>query len=187
MFLTDKLPQPNYEKRANRKNNSFTDDKNELPDIKLNQRGTISKKKSEKKSDKANNDNKSYNEDVQARQSSEKIISISRNVVNSEENKNNMNGKILDQDLQVPKKRRKIENNDRSLDNLINQNIYNSAIGGIGNSNNIKVVKSENYDGNNSLIIKDKSPKEESPKNKKKNKENIMLPNIKNQNSYDLR
>lgn len=181
LFLTDKLPQPNYEKRPNRKNNSFTDEKTELPDIKLNQKANVSKRKNEKKSDTDNSDinNINYKKDSSdERNSAEKKNNylpsheLSKNILNTEENN-------IDIDTQVGKKKRnRLENNDRSLDNIINHNI----------NNNLKILKSDNFDNSSNSLIRDRSPYEDAASGKRKNRDNIMmLPNIKNQANYEIK
>ena len=186
LFLTDKLPQPNYEKRSNRKsNNSFTEEKTELPDIKLNQKINLSKKKNEKKSDKDSSERINIQkESSRERNSTEKknpllpSQDLSKNLLYTEDN--NINNNNFDLDTQeAPKKRRGMENNDRSLDNIINQNI----------NSNIKILKSENLDNSNNSLIRDRSPYDEAVSGRRKNRENniMMLPNIKNQINYEVK
>ena len=190
LFLTEKLPQANYEKRIYKKHNSFTDENKEsLPEIK-NQKNLI-RRKSDKISD------KKY--DIDIRESDKKE--------NSEERKNNHdrisvgnylptqnaisedngNVRINNEQIIIPKKKRRIENNDRSLDNIISHGVYSNALNGSGiGSNNVKILKSENYEiRNNNSMLQDKSPYDESPGIKKKNKDLMQLPNIRHQQNYD--
>jgi hypothetical protein len=182
LFLTDKLPQPNYEKRPNRKNNSFTEEKTELPDIKMNQKANVSKRKIDKRSDVDSSDNINNNkkDSSDERNSAEKKNSylpsheFSKNILHTDDNN-------MDLETQVAKKKRqRIDNNDRSLDNIINQNI----------NSNIRILKSENFDNSNNSLMRDKSPYDDAAaaaaSGKRKNRENIMmLPNIKNQVNYE--
>jgi len=192
------LPQPNYEKKQNSRkyNASFTtEEKTELPDIKANHKNTFSKRKSDKKSDIDSEYIKKESSDE--RVSPEKITpylpshDLSKNNVNSEENyiaKNSDVNNIVDLETkEAPKKKRRVENNDRSLDNIINHNIYAHALG--NNNNNIKILKSENLEnGNNNSLIRDRSPYDEVPSSKRR-KDNVMmlLPNIKNQINYEIK
>ena len=173
LFLTDKLPQPNYEKRQNKKNHSFTEEnKDSLPEIKMNQKNII-RKRSDKKYDKENKDSDNEERQKEHRLSMPNHLPTQNGV--SEDSNIKLNNQQV---IPIPKKKRRIENNDRSMDNIISPNIYSSALNGSSN-NNIKILKSENYDNNNS-ILRDKSPYEDSPLLKKK-KELMMLPNIRNQ------
>jgi len=183
LFLTDKLPQPNYEKRPNRKsNNSFTEDKTELPEIKMNPKANLSKRKNDKKSDKDSSENINVKKDSSdERHSTEKknpylpSHDLSKNNLYTEENNNNNN-----LDLEVAhKKRRRVENNDRSLDNIINQNIH----------SNIKILKSENFDNSNNSLIRDRSPYDEASSGRRRKRDSniMMLPNIKNQVNYEVK
>jgi len=189
LFLSDKLPQPNYEKKPTRKhnNNSFSDDtKNELPDININQKANISKRRNEKKSDNGENNNNKNKENSEEINSNEKQI-YTCNESNSEEvkSKNNDNNNDLEPQAIVKKKKR-MEKNDRSLDNIINSNIYSNALG----SNNIKILKNENLDNSNNSLLRDRSQYDDASLPKKKNRENnniMMLPNIKNQINYDIK
>jgi hypothetical protein len=113
--------------------------------------------------------------------------------IGTNEDSNNRGYSNNDQVISVPKKKRRIDNNDRSLDNIISHNIYLNALNGSAiNSSNVKILKSENneFSNNNSIIRereRDKSPYDESPNLnlKKKGKDLMMLPNIRNQQNYD--
>lgn len=178
LFLTDKLPQPNYEKKIIKKNNSFTDEvKESLPEIKMSQKNVnVIRKRSEKifdkeirESDKKENSEERKNE---------------RNYLPTQEDSN---VRIINEQLIIPKKKRRIDNNDRSLDNIISHNIYSNALNGSGiGSNNIKILKSENYEIiNSNSMLRDKSPYDDSPGLKKKTKDLMMLPNIRHQQNQD--
>lgn len=189
LFLPDKLPQPNYDKRIIKKNNSFTDEnKDSLPDIKLSQKNqNLIRKRSDKKYDKdiRESDKKEVSEDRVQNQDRNSIGNVlpTQNGVNEDSNIRVNN----DQVISIPRKKKRIENNDRSLDNIISHNIYSSALNGSGiGNNNVKILKSENYEiSNNNSIIREKSPYDDSPNLKKKNKEFMMLPNIRHQQNYD--
>jgi hypothetical protein len=198
LLLSDKLPQPNYEKRSNRKqnnitnnninSNSFSDEKNELPEIKLNQNINNNKKIIDKKLDRDGNDN-NKGDSIEIKNSGEKIKNypplndLSRHNINTEDNKtNNYNLNNYENDSHgQSKKKKRIENNDRSLDNIISHNIYANALG----INNIKLLKLENMENNNNSIIKDRSINDDSSSGKRKNV--MMLPNIKNQINHEYK
>lgn len=190
LFLSDKLPQPNYEKKPNKKNNnSFSDEnKNELPDININQKANISKRRNEKRSEKDSSENNTIRnrENSEEKNSNEKQTNLYI-PSNSDENKSKNNDNNNDGDIQAaPKRKKRIDNNDRSLDNIINNNVYSTALG----SNNIKILKSENLDNSNNSLIRDRSPYDEASLGRRKNKDSnniMMLPNIKNQINYDLK
>lgn len=178
LLLTDKLPQPNYEKQIyGRKNLTHTDEKKDLPNIKIGKKQIASKKRSEKKLEIIEN---LRNDTHENKQNSEKIkLNIptqeySRNILNTENNSNKLY-EINDQDV-LPNKKRRYEN-ERSLDNINNQN---------QGQNNIRVLKSmENVDSNNVSLLRDKSPYEDIPR--KRTKEIVLLPNIKNQINYEVK
>lgn len=240
LFLPDKLPQPNYEKKILRKNNSnsFTDDninnKDSLPEInKMSQKNAI-RKRSDKKydkdshipgisnSDKKEKENSNSEErerererDKDHRENNQNIREHREhyrdrhnhdrnslgnpnniNILPTQNNQNNNDDSNLrinnhNEIITIPKKKRRIENNDRSLDNIISHNIYSNALNGSGiaNNNNIKILKSENYEiSNNNSMLRDKSPYEDSPNlNLKKKKDFMMLPNIRHQQNHENR
>ena len=98
----------------------------------------------------------------------------SKNIINTENNSNKLY-EINDQDV-ILNKKRKFEN-ERSLDNINNQN---------QGQNNIRVLKSmENVDSNNVSLLRDKSPYEDLTR--KRSKEIVLLPNIKNQINYEVK
>lgn len=190
LFLTDKLPQPNYEKRSNRKsNNSFTDEKTELPEIRVNPKANLSKRKNDKRSDKdsSENINIKQKDSSDERNSTEKknpylpSHDLSKNILHTEDNNSHNNNNNLELETQAGnKKRRRIENNDRSLDNIIHQNV----------NSNIKILKSENFDNSNNSLIRDRSPYDEAASVRRKNRDSnniMMLPNIKNQVNNEAR
>jgi len=190
LFLPDKLPQPNYEKRQIKKNNnSFTDENKEsLPEIKMSQKNLI-RKRSDKKYDKdiRESDKKENSEERQNQNQERNSIGYipTNNTQNgvSEDSNIRLNN---DQVISIPKKKRRMDN-DRSLDNIISHNIYSNALNGSGiGSGNVKVLKSENYEiSNNNSILRDKSPYDDTPNLKKKSKDLMMLPNIRHQQNYD--
>lgn len=169
--LTNKLPQPNYEK----KQKSYSDEiKDSLPDIKMSQ--NIPTKNNEKKFSEKESENKKDTEE------SKKVYRNSAptatQYLNTDDNATKKNN---DNQNNIQKKKRRFENNDRSLDNLKRNDIYVSS----NNSNNIKIVKSENYDKNiNNSILMNKSPQKDGTSVKKK-REFTMLPNIKNQGNNE--
>jgi hypothetical protein len=182
-FLTNKLPQSNYEKDKEKKftgknNNSLIDDKENkesLPGIKINgnqnqnnnNNNNLIGKKSEKKSDIDRDSIKDKEEYKKYDQNTAPNIQV--NISKTEEN----NLKIYnDIDNNMKKKKRRFEINDKSLDNI---KINGSSI----DNNNIVIIKSENYDKSiNNTIIREKSPIEENSSIKKR-KEFMYLPNIK--------
>lgn len=190
LFLTDKLPQPNYEKKITKKNNnnsnSFSDEiKESLPDIKINQNKNHIRKRSEKKYDKDIRDSDKKDNSEEKRNNDRNSLLINYMPTNDE---SNGNLKLNNEQIIIPKKKRRIDNNDRSLDNIISHNIYSNALNGsgIGSNNNIKILKSENYEiNNNNSLIRDKSPYEDSPYIRKKSKDIMMLPNIRHQQKYE--
>jgi NIMA (never in mitosis gene a)-related kinase len=168
-MLTKKLPQPNYEKKQKAKNNSFTDENKEsLPDIKLIQNNQIGKKSGQKK-----NEEEKKEETKGPKEDKNSVITTDNNNNNTGENNLKINNDQNQNEANTQKKKRRIEQNDRSLDNIKRNEIY----VGSNNNNNIKVIKSENYEKNiNKSIIRGKSPIEESK---------MMLPNIKNQQNNE--
>lgn len=157
----------------------------------MNQKVNYSKKKSDKRTDRENNENH-RKDSTEERNSREKLNNylpshdLSKNAINYEEtNTRNYDLNNNENETQVhPKRKKRVENNDRSLDNIISHNIYANALG----INNIKVLKSENFENSNNSIIRDRSPYDDSSSVKRKNKENVnimMLPNIKNQINYE--
>ena len=163
-LLTNKLPQPCYEKKIKAKTSSFTEENKEsLPDIKMIQNNLI-QKKSGKKNEK---------EEENKKEDKSSVITT-QNINNTEENKLN------NEEINIQKKKRRLENDNRSLDNIKRNEIYRS------NNNNIKVIKSENFDKNNIKgIIREKSPNEDSALLKKKREFMSLLPNIKNQQNNE--
>lgn len=174
--LTNKLPQPNYEKRQKGKNSSFTDEvKESLPDIKKLQNNNV--KYSGKKNEKENDLRKQLTEETKREDK------IDYNLQNTEELNMKSNNDV-NEIINNQKKKRRIEVNDRSLDNIRKNEIYASSN---NNNNNIKILKSENYERSiNKSIIREKSPIDDTPSLKKK-REFMMLPNIKNQQNIDNR
>ena len=209
--MPDKLPQPNYEKRLYKKNNSSfigteENNKDSLPEIKISQKININniisnnnnpgyiRKKNEKLNEKEMRDSEKKekeNSEERERQYQERN-SIGNHLptqIGTKEDNNNRGYLNNDQIISIPKKKRRIDNNDRSLDNIISHNIYLNALNGSAiNSSNIKILKSENNEfSNNNSIVRDKSPYDESPNLnlKKKSKDLMMLPNIRHQQNYD--
>jgi hypothetical protein len=189
-FLTNKLPQSNYEKDKEKdkekekekkysgknKNNSFIDEKENkesLPGIKISGSQNNLGRKSEKKSDRDRDSIKDIDENKKEDQCTAPNLQI--NISKTEEN----NLKVYnDQDNNIQRKKRRFENNDRSLDNI---KINGSSI----NNNNIVIIKSENYDKSiNNSIIREKSPVEENSSIRKR-KEFMYLPNIKYQKNIE--
>lgn len=190
LFLTDKLPQPNYEKKIVKKNNnnsnSFSDEiKESLPDIKTNNNKNNIRKRSENKFD---SEKKENSEDKRTNERNSLLINYLP-TQNTNDDKHSNNIKLSNEQIIIPKKKRRIDNNDRSLDNIISHNIYSNALNGSGiGSNNIKILKSENYEIHNSnSMLRDKSPYEDSPYLRKKNKDIMMLPNIRHQQKYEIK
>lgn len=147
----------------------------------MNQKANLSKRKNDRRSDKDSRENINIKKDSSdERNSTEKknpylpSNDLSKNNLNTEDNNN------IDLETQAAyKKRRRIDNNDRSLDNIINQNIH----------GNIKILKSENFDNSNNSLIRDRSPYDDAASGRRKNRENniMMLPNIKNQVNYEVK
>jgi hypothetical protein len=181
LFLTDKLPQPNYEKiPPNKRNLSFTNNKSELPDIhgKNIQRAKKAKRPEKKEIPKENN-KKEYPEKREIKDR----ISVKHNDATGEEILVKKNEKI-DEDQEEIKKKRLAASLDQS-----------HLSGGVKRENspanqhhhhihhhNIKILKSSDLD-NNSSLVREKSPINEE---KRKLKEaNMMLPSIKGQGSVE--
>jgi hypothetical protein len=160
LFLTDKLPQKNYEKIPIKKNLSFSNAKND-------DKGKIKLKKNTGK----RNEKKDYSENKENRD---------KNYDNNDDDNNHQKKYAKnDQDSEeeiTPNKRKKQHG---SLDQ--------SHLSGGNNAANIKVIKNidNNHEINNS-IVRDKSPHQEKERRIKEiNSNNIHLPNIKNLGSVD--
>jgi len=161
LFLTDKLPQPNYEKIPNKRNLSFTNNKSELPDI--NGKNRIKKNKKQERNGKDRkelSENKDYKERYNNEGNEDQIV-LKRNEKIDE-----------DQDEATNIKRKKIA---ASLDH--SQLSANNRDHGSG-SNNIRIIKDADLDSKVS-IIREKSPVNDDKKRSKDANGNVMLPNIK--------
>ena len=171
LFLTDKLPQPNYEKIPNKRNLSFTNNKSELPDINGKNINRTKKTKRPEKKEIQKDNKKEYSEkkDIRDRH----IIQLN-NDANDEEIVKKKIEKIDDEQEEM-KKKRIAANLDYSQ--LSGGKRENSAV-----NHNIKIIKNSDMDINLS-IAREKSPVNEE---KRKIKEaNMMLPNIKGQASVE--
>lgn len=168
LFLTDKLPQANYEKIPNKRNLSFNNNKNELPDI--NGKNIHKSKKSIKKSERRENTKDKKDSDNKENRD-RNIISENNNNEEGENKKYEKNDNEVDEDN--PKKKKIVASLDHSHVSGNNSN----------NNHNIKIIKNTESLEVNSSIQREKSPilNEE----KKKLKDNMMLPNIKNQASLE--
>lgn len=167
LFLTDKLPQPNYEKIPNKRNLSFTNNKSELPDI--NGKKILRVKKSKRPKEIPKDNKKEY---------SEKKDNKERNSIQPNDGNEDIVVKKMekiDEDQDEIKKKRIAASLDQS--HLSGGKIDNNVI-----NHNIKIIKNSDLDVNTS-IIREKSPTNEE---KRKIKEaNIMLPSIKGQMNVD--
>ena len=175
LFLTDKLPQANYEKIPNKRNLSFNNVNNyELPDINKNLKIKKSLKKSDRKDIK---EKKNFSEN---KENKDKNILPNNphhehNHIDSKSSNNN------EEDLVKKYEQEQDENNSsplrkRKKPEILNGSWDHSQISG----NNLKIIKNSD---NNSSMHRDKSPYIE--ENKRKNNKENNLPNIKNQISQE--
>lgn len=171
LFLTDKLPQPNYEKIPNKRNLSFTNNKTELPNIhgKNVQRSKKTKRPEKKEMPKDNKKEYSEKKENKDRHSLQHI-----NDGNDEEILIKKIEKI-EEDHDEIKKKRLAASLDQS--HLSGGKRENSAV-----NRNIKIIKNSDLDINTS-IVREKSPGNE--ERRKIKEANIMLPNIKAQASVE--
>lgn len=174
LFLTDKLPQPNYEKIPNKRNLSFTNNKSELPDIhgKNIQRAKKAKRAEKKEIPKENN-KKEYSEKKENKDRN----SVQHNDAAGEEISVKKKEKIDEEQEEIKKKRLAA-----SLDQSHLSGGAKRENSPANNHHNIKIVKNSDMDINSSLV-REKSPINEE---KRKLKEaNLMLPSIKGQASVE--
>ena len=160
--LTDKLPQANYEIFPNKRNLSFSNNRNDNN----NEKGKIKLKKNLKKTEKA----KDYSE-------------------NKENRDKNANYDNNEDDINLKKY---VKNEDESDDELIankrnkHGSLDQSHLSG-NNAANIKVIKNVDNIEINKSIVREKNPLNDKEKRMKDINSNngIHLPNIKNQGSVD--
>lgn len=161
LFLTDKLPQPNYERIPNKRNLSFTNNKTDLPDI---HGKNINKSKKSKKSKEIQKENKKEYSEKKDTKDKHSIQPNNEEIVIKKMEK-------IDEDQDDIKKKRITASLNQS--HLSGGKIDNSSI-----NHNIKIIKGSDLDINTS-VVREKSPINEE---KRKIKEaNNMLPNIKGQ------
>lgn len=159
LFLTDKLPQANYEKIPIKKNLSFSNNKNDYNEKKIKLKKNV--KKTEKKDYSENKENRDKNYD-----NDEEINPTKKYAKNDNDS---------DDEVQAANKRKK----HGSLDQ--------SHLSGNNNAPNIKVIKNienNNMEINNSMV-RDKSPHNDKERRIIKDNNNLHLPNIKNLGSVD--
>lgn len=172
LFLTDKLPQANYEKIPIKKNLSFSNNKNDY-----NEKAKIKIKKTIKKNE---NKNRDYSENKENRDKNYE----NDEEINPSQKKYIKNDNDSEEEIQANKRKKH-----GSLDN--------SHLSGGNNASNIKVIKSieNNHEINNS-IVRDKSPhnekerrvreRERGDRDRERDNSNALhLPNIKNIGSVD--
>ncbi len=174
LFLTDKLPQPNYEKIPNKRNLSFTNNKNELPDI--NGKNIHRIKKTKK---------------VEKKENTKERKEYSENKENRDRNTNDDN-----EEEAILKKSEKIDDDQDEASNVKKKKIglsldHGESVAKRDNSgivHNIKVIKNTDLDNvNNSPVREKSSVNDEKRKLKDVANLNVMLPNIKVQYSVDAK
>ncbi len=188
LFLTDKLPQANYEKIPNKRNLSFTNNKSELPDIHGKNLHRSKKTKRPEKKEAPKEYKKEYSEKQQ--QDNKDRISIQpNNDANNDEDNNAVNNKkidkIIDEEHQEETKKKRVA---ASLDHshLSGGNKREISVAAANNNhNNIKAIKNsqDNIMDINSSIVREreKSPLNVNEESKRKMKEASVnnLPSIK--------